>query len=392
MRIALFTPYLPAPATTGGRIRTHHLVDAVRVTADIALYAVAAPRELGSEEVEQSLGRFTSRYVRRPWPVRWPTGWPGSRLPRRVARGVPFGAARAFAREHRHRPFDAVWVEHAHAAKVALSTSLPIIVDEHNIESAYLRSKREATGARGDHPEVEAMARWERGLWQRAREVVCVTAADAEVVARAGNRRDRSPHVIANGVDLSRIVLRLPSSRRGGTVLFVGLMNHPPNEIAATFLVQQVMPKVWLSQPDTRLVLCGANPSAKVQALTGVRVTVTGTVPSVRPFLDAASVFALPLFHGAGSSLKVLEALAAGIPLVSTEVGVRGFPLERDVHYAAAETAEAFAAEITRALDTDPHADVRAQRGREVAEGYQWQGLGQRFADIVRGVVHEVRA
>ena len=376
MRVALFTPYLPAPPTSGGRIRTHHLVDAVCRHAEVALYAVAAPRELETAGVAESLDRFTFRYVRRPWP----TGWPGSRLPRRVWRGVPFGAARAFAREHRRRPFDAIWVEHAHAARVALSTSLPIVVDEHNIESAYLRFKREAAGLRANHAEVDAMARWERGLWRRAAEVVCVTIADADVV---GTVRGRSAPVVANGVDLSRIDFRLPSSRGGGAVLFVGLMDHPPNEIAASFLAREVMPQVWAVRPEVRLVLCGANPSPQVRALSDARIEVTGTVASVRPFLEAAAAFALPLFHGAGSSLKVLEALAAGIPLVSTPLGVRGFPLANGVHYAAATTADEFAARIIDVLREGGGADPQAQRGREVAEAYRWRELAEKFADII---------
>ena len=88
-----------------------------------------------------------------------------------------------------------------------------------------------------------------------------------------------------------------------------------------------MMPIVPATMPDARLTLCGGSPGPEVRALASPWCEVTGSVPDIRVFQKRASVFANALFHGAGSSLKVPEALAAGLPIISTNTGVRGYEL-----------------------------------------------------------------
>jgi glycosyltransferase involved in cell wall biosynthesis len=193
-------------------------------------------------------------------------------------------------------------------------------------------------------------------------------------------------HVVPNGTAVDELPFTPPSARTGHDVLFVGLMSHAPNVAAARFLAGEVMPRVWREEPAARLVLCGRSPAREVSALAGERVVVTGTVERVTPWLARAAVYANALFQGAGSSLKVPEALASGVPLVSTAVGVRGFPLVPGTHYARAEDAERFAREIVRALRSRAELDVQAARGRAVAEGYDWEAIASRFATLVASV------
>ena len=378
MRIALFAPYLPAPPSTGGRIRTHYLALAAKELGALHLFATAARRELASPDALQALELYESVAVA-PARLRF---LPALGSAERVRSGVARRVARAFETAHRTRPFDLVWVEHAHAARVALAAGVPWVLDEHNIESHYTRAKLEAAGRRDllARREVRLIERWERSLWQAATRVACVTTADAETIARV---RGSQPELIPNGVDLERVSPRWPSEREGMTVLFIGLMNHPPNERGAEFLAREVMPRLWQSLPEARLVLCGHNPSAEVKALAGRGVEVTGSVPSVLPYLQDSKVYANALWQGGGSSLKVLEALAAGIPLVSTAVGVRGFPLRAGEHFWAAENADDFARSILTCFEQTAEAERRARRGRELAQGYGFSELGERFKKLL---------
>ncbi|MEY4579296.1 MAG: hypothetical protein RL701_3999, partial [Pseudomonadota bacterium] len=104
---------------------------------------------------------------------------------------------------------------------------------------------------------------------------------------------------------------------------------------------------------------------------------------TLAPHLAEARVFANCLVFGAGSSLKVLEALAAGVPLVSTRAGVRGFALTADEHFLPAETPAEFATEILRCLAA-PASELqpRALAGRVFAESHSWQSLSERFAAL----------
>jgi glycosyltransferase involved in cell wall biosynthesis len=259
---------------------------------------------------------------------------------------------------------------------------VPWVLDEHNVESRYQREYFAAEGRAGFRArrEVALLEAWERRAWAGATALTCVSDADASAIAP---HRASAPCVIPNGVQLADVPLVLPSERAGAEVLFVGLLSHAPNVQAALFLAREVMPALWREEPSARLVLCGRSPAREVLALAGPRVEVTGTVPSVAPYLSRAAVYANALFRGAGSSLKVPEALASGLPLVSTGVGVRGFELREGEHYARAEDAEGFARALLAALRGRAGLDARALRARAVAEQFDWERLGGRFADVV---------
>lgn len=374
MRIAILTPYLPDPPITGGRIRIYHLVKQASLHHRLDLYAVAAARELRNPAVQAGLQRFQSRYMKRP-----PLTLGHSPLrSRRVAQGNPRGALSHFWAEHKRQPYDLIWVEHVHAAGLAMQTGLPFILDEHNIESRYLEDKFKAQGPLGPikRRQIELLRRFERSVWARAQEVFAVTPADQAHIAAY---RARPPILLPNGVDLSLIDYRPPKLRDSHEVLFVGLMNHPPNEHAALFLAKSVMPLVEAQIPTAKLVLCGANPSRAVLQLTGPKVEVTGTVESVAPYLSRAGAYAFALFHGAGSSLKLLEAFAAGVPVVASQVAVRGYPVQANAHYRQAEDAETFAQQLIELLKKPPEADGMADAARAIAEDYDWSNLGSRL-------------
>jgi glycosyltransferase involved in cell wall biosynthesis len=193
--------------------------------------------------------------------------------------------------------------------------------------------------------------------------------------------------VVPNGIAADAQTFIPPSRRGSSDVLFIGSYFWPPNIKAARFLAREVMPRVWATRPEARLVLCGRSPSIEVAFLRNPRVEVTGTVPDVRPYLDRAAVYANALFEGGGSSLKVLEPLACGIPLVSTTVGVRGFPLIGGKHYLPANNADEFAAAILHVFDNRDSFDGQAGHARTVAEEHDWGPIARRFAELVTNVI-----
>jgi GT2 family glycosyltransferase/SAM-dependent methyltransferase len=121
----------------------------------------------------------------------------------------------------------------------------------------------------------------------------------------------------------------LPPEGRAG-VLFLGGFAHPPNIGAAIHLVKDVMPAVWRELPDLRVTIVGSDAPPEVQALASPRVDVAGWVEDLQPVLDRARVLVVPLRYGAGLKGKIMQCLAAGLPVVTTPVGVEGIDgLER---------------------------------------------------------------
>jgi glycosyltransferase involved in cell wall biosynthesis len=286
-------------------------------------------------------------------------------------------------RHHEEAPFDALILETCYAGLVTGIMPIATVVDEHNIESVALEtwcaSRDDLSEARVK--QIAAQRAFERRLWGRADAVTCVSPNDADHVRR--ERPEASVHVIPNGAPTHAIPFRVPSLRTGDEILFVGSMNWQPNETAACFLAEEVLPLVKKRVPLARLVICGMGPSPRLLALRSDDVEVTGTVPSVEPYLERAAVAAIALRHGAGTSLKAVEALASGLPLVSTAIGVRGLPVTPDEHYLAAETAAEIAAQICRVLVERSAFDELARRARVVAEQFDWATIGANFSRLV---------
>lgn len=375
--LALVAPYLPAPDNTGGRIRMHRLARSLAAVASVDLFARVFPVEL-TPDVGPALADYRTVYLRGADAGAW-------RLlgeSRRVREASPLGLARDLRAAHARRPYHAVVACHCYAAATAraLGRGVPWALDEHNIESRYARRM-----APGDDREHARLGRWERAQWRDAALVTAVTEADAEVIRahRAG-----PTVVIPNGADASRAGYRAPSARPSRSLLFVGAMSHPPNVAAAVRLAREVLPRVRAARPDATLVLCGRAPDAAVRSLASAHVTVTGTVPDTGPFLDAAGCYVNALGPGEGSSLKLPEAMAAGVPVVSTAAGARGFDVVdgREL-LLTADAAEALAAGALAVFADPVAADARAARARAFAEALDWGLLGGRFARAVLGVL-----
>jgi glycosyltransferase involved in cell wall biosynthesis len=379
---ALVAPYLPAPANTGGRIRIHRLARGLARFGPVDLYARYWPVEIAPEAGD--VASALSLYARRELHDRGRfAGVPGV-TSRRAREAAPRALCDALARQHRATPYDAVVACHSYGALAAMGLRGPaLVVDEHNIESRYARAVTPDARV-----EAAKLQRWERAVWRRADLVTAVSDDDAREVGRS---RSGATAVVPNGVACAEIEFIAPSRRASREILFVGAMSHPPNVRCAVELAREVLPRVRRTHPDARLILCGRAPVAEVRALASRDVEVTGTVDDVAPWLARAGVYVNLLRAGAGSSLKVPEALAAGVPLVSTRTGVRGFALD-DRHLHIAETADDAARAVLEAWRSPAASDARAHAARAVAATLDWDILGERFARLVMGAVDAKRA
>jgi glycosyltransferase involved in cell wall biosynthesis len=385
MKVAWITPYLPEPAKSGGAIRQQRLAAALARRNEVHLFArgeIWENARLRSAE----LSMFESAWLGRDY---WPRATETTES-RRVRRGSPASLARAVSELHRKRQLDLVVVAHSWASLRMPRLGLPWLLDEHNIESRYFADACRVRGGAGDR-EISEIARWERLAWKHATAVTCVCDADADAIAehRPAPASDlvslAAPVVVANGADLERGAEFSAELRQGG-VLFVGAMHHAPNVDAARRLVERILPRARRELPDLALSIVGGPVprllEAKRKSANERAVNLAGVVPDVGPFLAAAQVYANPVTHGAGSSLKIVEALAAGVPLVSTELGARGFGLVPGIHYLSAEGDEEQALAIVRVVRDPELAASLSRAGREHAERYGWDALGAKFVEL----------
>jgi glycosyltransferase involved in cell wall biosynthesis len=207
--------------------------------------------------------------------------------------------------------------------------------------------------------ELVALGRMERRSYPRADHVWVAT--ELEKIAFAGMTPNKNIVVVPN---VSPLDVRNPPCAGDVTaVAFLGSYGHAPNEAAAIELITRVMPAIRAAGGPERLVLIGREPTGQMRraAARDPAVEITGFVEDPSSRLCAAGVLVIPIRSGGGSRIKILEAAALGVPVVSTARGIEGLPFEPGVDYLPAESPTEFADAVTRLMD-DP-----ALRGRLVA-------------------------
>lgn len=229
------------------------------------------------------------------------------------------------------------------------------------VDTHFVRFQREyeISGDARARGEAERYRKLERKLAQASDLVWCASLEDKQVMEReaTGTRIEVVPTIHELG-DRGQ-----PFAEREN-LLFIGNLAHRPNEDAVLFFMREVYPLVRARLPGVRLDVVGDNPSAAIKAFNSADVAVRGYVPDVEPLLRDARVFVAPLRFGAGIKGKVGEAMAHGIPVVTTSIGAEGFGLTHGLDVMIGDDPAAFAA--------------------ATAELYSNQELWQRVADNSR--------
>ena len=273
------------------------------------------------------------------------------------------------------------------------SRGVPLVVDMHNVYSRLARrAAAEASGImRRAYVAREAglIGAMERRAVKMAHTVLAVSEEEAEYFRTLGASR---VVVVPNGVDCGAYAA--PQQRTDPpTILYVGSLAWPPNASAARFLACEVLPIVHESLPDARLIVVGRNPPAELvaRAKADSRVQVTGLVDDVTGYFSSAHLLAVPLESGGGTRLKILEAFAAGLPVVSTPVGCEGLTARDGEHLVVANRGR-FASAIVDLLRSPERAAAMAERARAVArDGYDWTVVGRLGCDAVAGAASPTR-
>jgi glycosyltransferase involved in cell wall biosynthesis len=224
--------------------------------------------------------------------------------------------------------------------------------------------------------------RMERRVFAEVDRVVVVSPEDAALV-RTLFGVDRVD-VVDNGIDRSYFEGVRPAGSPG-TLLFLGSLDWRPNLDAVGLLLDRIFPAVRAEVPDARLVIVGRNPpgwlAQRVRSLANVELH--ADVADVRPFLAASGALVVPLRIGGGSRLKILEALACGLPVVSTRIGAEGLYLEAGRDLVVVDGVEQMAAALIECI-RDPQRALRvAESGRRlVLERYDWEALAGKLEGV----------
>ena len=391
--VLFLTPQLPYPPQQGTALRNYNLITQVAREHNAALLT------FGDPAAATLAGPLTE--ICQPLQVIAPparTQWDRvrsllqSRLPDMALRLYSPAFQSALERLLTTYPFDVLQIEGIemalyahHLAPLLRQRGIAVVFDDHNAE--YVLQRRAA------RTDLRIPRRWPAALysslqWRRLGlfEARICRLADAVVVVSAEDGRflrrlepDLQPLVLPNGVDVS-----LYHSQLGDTfhlehpcLVFTGKMDYRPNVDAMTWFHRHIWPLIQATHPEVHLYVVGKGYHKALAPLKAdPAVTVTGLVPEILPYFGGADVYIAPLRMGSGTRLKLLEAMAAALPIVSTTIGAEGLDVEPGQQAIIVDTPEAFAASCCALLE-DPERRRRlgAAARRHAVTHYDWQQL-----------------
>jgi len=321
LRILFISPYLPSLI----RVRSYNLIKALAGRGhEITLLALEPP---GEDTSGLEALRAWCRCVHTVPLPRWRTLWNGvcalpSRTPLQAAYSRSPQMLALIQHTQSEADFDVVHVEHLRGAELSQAVSdIPIVFDSvDSITLLFEQTRRSGPSWRSRlmaRLDLGRTRRFESRLGERYPRVLIASSRDKEALASlsTNNRAMDSRFVVLpNGVDLDYFSpMHVP--RDPATIIFTGKMSYHANVAAALDLATLVMPHVWASQSDARLTIAGKDPAPELMALTAdPRITVTGTVPDLRPYLAQATVSVSPIRYGAGTQLKLVGSHGHGHP------------------------------------------------------------------------------
>ncbi|GFM65637.1 glycosyltransferase family 4 protein [Pseudomonas cichorii] len=406
MRILWTLPYLPWPTTSGGKTREYHLLRNLAARGHRITLLVQSKTPL-DDACRSALEPWLERLIvidRRPL------------LSLRTLLAVAFAPPPMLASVNGYAPkleqtfeklleedWDIIQLQHTYAFQPfegpLKRSGKPFVLTEHNVESAlgaasYDRLPRWASFfAVYDRWRYR---RWELRVFRQTSELVAVTEEDAKVLSRLSGR---ATSIAVNSVDCSYYA-NVHADRYNRRLLFIGNYEYGPNVDAIEWALDEIMPLVWELSPTVRFAVGGFGmPESWRERWPDQRIEWLGFVPDLRALQSSSSMFFAPLRQGGGSKLKILESMAAGLPVVTTGQGVSGLDVTHGEHYLGSEEPAQLARLIADNIDSPARLIQIGEAGRAyVRSRHDWsvsaaqlEGIYTRISPPSKDLAHAYR-
>lgn len=294
--------------------------------------------------------------------------------------------------------FEQVWL-HRYLA-VVKRHPCRIILDNHNVEAHLFQQKdRSSENARSRlkaRIQFTHLRNSEKVLSLQSDRVWVCSEEDADLLEQWYGKNIPTD-AIPNGVDVSSYdsirsgQCSLPEGleKKQRNILFLGQLSYSPNTVAAELLISQIYPQLKQIYADCRLLLVGRVPTKMMleAAEKDPDIVVPGSVPDVRPYLAAASVMVVPLRQGGGTRLKILEAFAAGCPVISTTKGAEGLKAKDGEHLLIGDEIDAIVKGVCQIWSDAALGAKLASAAYELVKAeYSWEAVSQKVEPSIRAL------
>jgi len=399
MKILFLTQIVPYPPDAGPRIKTWHvlkylaerghsitLVTFVRLEEKKFLPEIrkicenVIPISLRRTKLRDAYSLLISQLKRTPF------------LIERDYRSSMAGAIKNLLTDEK---FDVIHIDQVNMAQFILrpngiSPDLKTIFDAHNATWIILERMRSSSPLLLRPflaQEAKKLKNYELQLVQRVDHVLTVTEFDRSLLLpnSDGDFLKSKIHVIPIAVNTQELQ---PVERKQNThqILTIGSLNYPPNADGIRWFLREVFPLVKEKIPNVTLTVIGKNPPKDFFSLAepfGTDIDITGYVEDLTPYLENSTVMVVPVLAGGGMRVRILEAFARGIPVVTTTIGLEGISAENGSHVLVADDPAEFARKVEHLIETPDEQLRLANNARELVTNlYDWKAVLKKLDQI----------
>jgi len=389
MKILVLTSRFPYPIEKGDKLRIYRQIRGLSARHDVVLCSLTEQRILEDDYAK------LKQYCSEIYTFRLRKNHIALNLAKGFLNGLPMQVAYFYKRNF-HRSIygiiqkekpDVVYCQLARMAEYARDLPLPNVVDY--MDAFSVNAKRWSENA----PLYlrPFLAREARKMMQY--EVDIFADFDAHTIISTQDRNHLNINtkerikIIPNGVDFDFFQSK-KEKKPSYDLVFVGNMGYAPNVEATRFLVQEILPKLQHEIPTLRLLIAGARPAPEVLRLQSEQVTVTGWVDDIRDAYDDGGIFVAPLFMGAGLQNKILEAMAMGVPCVTTSMVNNAIGAKADTSIMLADNADEFAEKIIQLSKDETLRKKLSYEGLVyIQDNFAWGAFVRDLEQIFEGVI-----
>jgi tetratricopeptide (TPR) repeat protein len=378
-QVLLITPGLPYPPKWGVATRMFHEMQALDARVDLVVASLLYDKS--TFVVQQDLARYSQLAVVADWNDR------PSRLDdqSKTVHRYTSQSFRKILQQLSQVNFDIVVTDFVYMAHYRdLFPQAFHVLSEHNVESQILRraalveqpQNPDRQGAAEMLREADRLAAFEDQTWPDFPLRWMVSEPDRQqLMQRCAVGETR---LVNNGAD-TRSIQPLPDNPVPRVIL-IGTLNYRPNIDGATFFANEVLPHIWRMDDQVEFWIAGAHPDAAVLALArrDQRIKVIANPDEMIDVARQCCIAVVPLRIGSGTRIKILHALAMGLPTITTTLGCEGLMVEDDQHLLVRDQPEAFAAAVVGLIRDAAWRDRLRQNGRRLVEQqYDWEQIFQ---------------
>lgn len=389
MKILMLTPYLPYPPASGGQIRTLNLLKYLSKSNEItliALYKNEAEKKYAKQLESYCKKIYLCKRAEKPWQI--------SNILKSIFSLTPFLIVRNFSKEAkntvdqllRKEYFDVIHAETFYIMPHIPKTKVPIFLLEQTIEYKVYQHYIDSLTSYIKYFfffDILKLKYWERYYWRQAYLVGTVSETDKKLISKL--EPQIKPVVIPNGAGDELIAYHLTKKDLlNPKILFLGNFAWLQNTEAASFLYHKILPQLSKKVLPIEVIIAGQKAKDKLKLKENNTIHIididTDDINLVKKIYGESTIFIAPIFGPGGTRLKILAAMATGLPVISTKTGIAGLLVKDGYHVLLAKDEDDFVEKIDLLL-TNPalYEKLRTNAYKLVNEIYNWKKISHKL-------------